>query len=717
MAWLEFSGIRFGFSDERIITEASGALHPGNVVGLVGPNGGGKTTLLRLLRGELSPEAGTVQRNKQARLGYVSQAAAGDDAQPLYEYVRAGRAELTVLEARMHELHERIAQAPDDAQALRRLGEAEAQFAAHGGHTWDAEVQRLLTGLRFSGGHSQRLDTLSGGQRQKANLARALLSDANCLILDEPTNHLDLDAQQFLVDYLRSLPKDTAVLVVSHDRWLLRQLCSQIWELEDGVLYRYSGGYDAYVPARDLRRQQMREAYTRQQEQIARTEEYIRRNIAGQNTRQAQGRRTLLARMERLERPGDDPDVRFVLTPRLRTGEHLLSVERLAFAYGPEAAPVPSGDVHVAAGHAGLDLNPPLAMARGGALPLKSLLTGLEFSLLRGERLGVIGPNGCGKSTLLKLLAQQLSPQRGLVAWGSNAELGVFSQDSADLQAGRDLLAEIRSVEPGLSDGDARGYLARFGFSGDDVYADAGRLSGGERSRLSLAKIFRRRPNVLLLDEPTNHLDLYAREALEQMLLNYSGSLILVTHDRELLERLCNRLVVFSWSEAGGRAGASGASPAGGAAMRAEFFRGAYREYLKWRESQAQAAAMQAVAEETAQRNPAADLARPATLTPADIAALAREARMGTSAFCAQQAGRVEQQMHKLEDGIAALEERIRAWRGEQAAADLAQRFAELTQLQERIDRAHAEIDALFEELEALAPLAAQWRELERQAG
>ena len=703
MAWLEFNGVRFGYSDELLITEASGALHPGNLVGLVGPNGGGKTTLLRLLRGELSPEAGSVQRNRQARLGYVAQASAGDDALPLYEYVRAGRAELLELEARMHELHEHIAAAPQDEAALRRLGEAEAQFAAHGGHTWDSEVERLLSGLRFSGRHDQPLGTLSGGQRQKASLARTLLSDANCLILDEPTNHLDLDAQAFLVDYLRSLPRDTAVLLVSHDRWLLRQLASAIWELEDGVLYRYSGGYDAYVPVRDQRRQQARDAFTRQQEQIARTEEYIRRNIAGQNTRQAQGRRTLLARMERLERPGDDPDVRFVLTPRLRTGEHLLSVERLAFAYGPEAVPDKAGEVHVAAGHTGLDLNPPLEMARGGAMPLRPLLTGLEFSLLRGERLGVIGPNGCGKSTLLKLLAQQLNPQRGLVAWGSNAELGVFMQDSSDLQAGRDLLAEIRSVEPGLSDGEARGYLARFGFSGDDVFADAGQLSGGERSRLSLAKIFRRRPNVLLLDEPTNHLDIYAREALEQMLLSYSGSLILVTHDRELLERLCNRLVVFSRLEDG--------------TLGAEFFRGAYREYLNWRGQQEQAAAAQAVAKETAQRNPEADLARPETLAPADIAALAREARMGAPAYCAQQAGRVEQQLHKLEDGIAARETEIARWQEEQAEADKAQRFTELAEIQERIDNAHMEIDALFEELEALAPLAAQWRELERQAG
>jgi ATP-binding cassette, subfamily F, member 3 len=701
VAWLEFNSVRFGFSDEMLITEASGALHPGNRVGLVGPNGGGKTTLLKLLRGELAPEAGSVQRNKQARLGYVSQAAAGDDAMPLYEYVRAGRAELTVLEARMHELHERIAHEPEDAGALRQLGEAEAQFATHGGHTWDAEVQRLLTGLRFTGGFEQRLDTLSGGQRQKANLARALLSDANCLILDEPTNHLDLDAQAFLVDYLRSLPKDTAVLLVSHDRWLLKQLATQIWELDSGVLYRYSGSYEQYVAARALRRQQQREQYERQQEQIARTEEYIRRNIAGQNTRQAQGRRTLLARMERLDRPGDDPDVRFVLTPRLRTGEHLLSVERLAFGYGPQPGPVEPGSVHVAAGHTGLELNPALPQARGGVMAQRPVIEGLEFSLLRGERLGIIGPNGCGKSTLLRLLAQQLNPQRGLVAWGSNAELGVFFQDSADLLAGRDLLAEIRSVEPGLSDGDARGYLARFGFSGDDVFADAGQLSGGERSRLSLAKIFRRRPNVLLLDEPTNHLDIYAREALEQLVLTYTGSLILVTHDRELLERLCNRLVVFT------RAGE----------VQAEFFRGGYSDYLRWRDSQALAVAEQAVAAETAERNPEADLAKPGTLSPADLTALAREAHMGASAFCAKHRERVEQQMHKLEDGIAAREGQISAWQAEQAAADRAQRFAELTQLQERIDGAHAEIDGLFGELEALAPLAAQWGELERQAG
>ena len=697
MALLEFSRVEFGYSDERIITEASGALQAGDITGLVGANGGGKTTLLRLLTGGLSPESGTIQRARQARISYVSQGSQGDDSAELYSFVRQGRQDLVRLEQRLRQLEERIAAAPGNDTAVRELGEAHAQFAALGGHTWDTEVQRLLSGLQFSGGYNQQLGTLSGGQRQKACLARALLSDSNLLILDEPTNHLDLDAQAFLVDYLRQLGSDAAVLLVSHDRWLLRQLARAVWELEDGVLYRYSFGYDKYVPARDLRRQQARETWQKQQEHIARTEDYIRRNIAGQNTKQAQGRRTLLARMERMDKPAQDPQLSFILKPRLRTGEYLLEVEDLTFGYNGEGGAA-GGELHVHAGHSGLELNPPLERARGKAVAGNRVVDDLSFTLLRGERLGIIGPNGCGKSTLLKLLGKQLTPQRGMVAWGSNAELGVFYQDSADLLPGRDLLAEIRSVEPGMADGEARGYLARFGFSGDDVLADAGTLSGGERSRLSLAKIFRSRPNVLLLDEPTNHLDIYAREALEQFVSAWEGSLLLVTHDRQLLERLCDRLIVYK------RDGS------------AEFFRGGYSDYLTWRQRQAEAAQGEGGGADPARRpggsEPAGDPGRPETLSVYDIELLAKQARTSPRGYCGKQRERVAARMHQLEDDIAELEQQVDRLHSQQREADEGQDFVKLQQLQEQIDGLNSRIEETFGKLEPLAEAEAAWHRL-----
>lgn len=753
MALLEFNGIVYGYSDERVLVEATGALHAGNVIGLVGANGGGKTTLLRLLLGELAPEEGRVQRAKAARFAYVAQSAAGDDAVELYSFVRGGREDLLALERENALLAEQIAHAPGDEALLLRLGEAEARFSALGGHGWDAEVVRLLQGLSFSAeDFAKPLSQLSGGQRQKACLARALLSGANCLIFDEPTNHLDLEAQAFFADYIKariSQPRayesgELGVILVSHDRWLLDALATHIWELEDGVLYRYSGGYTAYVPARELRRKQALEAFTRQQDYVARTEEYIRRNIAGQNTRKARGRRTLLARMQRLDKPSADPEMRFVLSPQLRTGEQVLIVEDLAFAYGGregqgegtgespgtalpvgqasrlpldqntgkmpapptagrmEAAPT-AQPVYVPAGPQGLALNPRLPRELGSPGSTEALvLRHVAFQVFRGERLGIAGANGCGKTTLLKLLARQLPPLSGMVAWGANAELGVFSQDSADLCSGRDLLAELREVEPGINDSHARDYLARFGFSGDDVLADVGSLSGGERSRLSLAKIFRRRPNVLLFDEPTNHLDIYAREALEQFLEAYEGTLILVTHDRALLERLCNRLLVFERAPDG--------------AMGVRFFRGHYGSYIAWRDRGANAERREALDADSAGRAGASVAAAgpvdPAQLSLEELQALAKAGRTSVEAYVNRQLDRARRKAEDIEQRIGALEAQAAALTQAQREADARGEYGRVMELQAQIDAQRGEIDAQLHEFAAADALREAWEEL-----
>jgi ATP-binding cassette subfamily F protein 3 len=355
----------------------------------------------------------------------------------------------------------------------------------------------------------------------------------------------------------------------------------------------------------------------------------------------------------------------------------------------------------VPAGPAGLDLNPPLTVARS-ALSGDLVIGGFGLQLYRGERLGIIGPNGCGKTTLLRLLAKGLAPQRGMVAWGSNAELGVFSQDSTDLEPQREVLAELRSVEPTISDSDARDYLARFGFSGDDVFAQVSTLSGGERSRLTLAKIFRRRPNVLLLDEPTNHLDIYAREALEQFLLNYGGSVIMVTHDRRLLERVCNRLVVFPY----------------GAEATAELtvFRGSYSDFLTWRaragvEQDAPAGADQPVAADPALPDPA----QPESLSIYDVELLARQSRTSVAGYIAKQQQREQARADGIEDEIAALEQRIAGLQVQQREADRAQQYERLGELQAEIDGLQAEIETQFSNLELLHSRLEAWRRLSVQ--
>lgn len=723
MALLEFSDLAYGYSDERVIVAADGALQAGNVVGLVGANGGGKTTLLRLLLGELAPEEGRVQRAREARVAYVSQTAGGEDDERLFAFVKQGRSALVELRAQLDQLAADLEHRPGDRELLGQLGRAEERFTALNGHRWDHDVERLLLGLSFRRADFDKpLGLLSGGQRQKACLARALLSDSNCLIFDEPTNHLDLAAQAFFVDFVRELPGEHAVLLVSHDRWLLDALATHIWELDGGELFRYPGNYSKYAPLRDQRRSQARLAFTRQQEQIARTEEYIRRNIAGQNTRQARGRRKLLGRMERLEKPADDPQLSFILQPALKSGEQLLIVEGLSFAYGSAEEDVPETSAaveapnagssrgagkqdalptYIPAGPSGLNLNPPLTVARS-ALSGNLVIGDFGLQLYRGERLGIVGPNGCGKTTLLRLLAKSLAPQRGMVAWGTNAELGVFSQDSSDLEPQRDVLGELRSVEPKISDSDARDYLARFGFSGDDVFAQVSTLSGGERSRLTLAKIFRRRPNVLVLDEPTNHLDIYAREALEQFLLNYSGSLLMVTHDRALLERVCNRLVVFPY----------------GAEETPELiaFRGGYSDFLTWRErGGGRTPAAEGKPRDDDEPESLPDPSRPESLSIYDVELLAKRARTSVAGYIAKQQQREQAKADGVEDEIAALEQRIADLRRQQRDADSNQEYDRLTELQAEIEGTQEEIESLFTTLELLHASTASWHRLASQ--
>ena len=384
------------------------------------------------------------------------------------------------------------------------------EFNARQGYAIRARVEATLSGLGF---RPEALQTpvrhLSGGQKNIAALARVLLQEPDLLLLDEPSNHLDVQATEWLEGVLRDYAG--AVVAVSHDRYFLDRTVDEIVELEQQSLQRYPGNYSAYVAAKALRREQQIKAYEQQHAEIERHEEFIRRNMAGQKTKQAQSRQKVLARIERLERPGGDGrrlNVQF--TANRRENHEVLVCRNLQKRYGQ-----------------------------------REVLRRLSFTVYRGEKVGLTGPNGAGKSTLLRLLTGQEPPDGGTLRVGSNIAVAYYDQELASLQARRTVLDEVWQMAPDWTQGEMRSHLGRFLFSGDEVSQTIGSLSGGQKSRVALAKLMLTKANLLVLDEPTNHLDIPACEVLEQALADYPGTLLIVSHDRYFLDRVIDRLLVL----------------------------------------------------------------------------------------------------------------------------------------------------------------------------
>jgi ATP-binding cassette subfamily F protein 3 len=361
---------------------------------------------------------------------------------------------------------------------------------------------------------TRSVTTLSGGERGRLELAKVLARQPDLLLLDEPTNHLDLAAIERLEAHLNDYPG--AFLVVSHDRAFIQRTCREIVELEDGDFVRYAYPYDQYVVERDARLERARVEYERQKEHVEKTENFIRKNLAGQNTKQAQSRRRMLEKLERLERPEDNWQLAGKIALRFSAGGDL---------GGKEIIRAPNITV---------------------GYPDKPILKDVTVNIYRGDRVGIVGPNGCGKSTLVKTLVGELPPLAGTVERGSSVRLGYFDQKLSSLSEERTAIEEIQSVRDDLSPEVVRQYLAKFRFFGDDPFRTVRGFSGGERSRLALAKMLLFPRNVLVMDEPTNHLDIPARETLEHALDGFEGTLVVISHDRYFLDRICKRLYVFT---------------------------------------------------------------------------------------------------------------------------------------------------------------------------
>jgi ATP-binding cassette subfamily F protein 3 len=516
MPVLTVNDIARAYADLEILRDVTFALEPGEKVGLVGRNGAGKTTLLRVLAGLDQPDRGRVALASWARVSYLPQTPAGAPDAAVFAHVLAGAADIHALETRARELEHQMASPDvhDDPGRLAAVMEEYARVREHfehaGGFTLDVRAKIVLSGLGFGESDYDRpLGVLSGGWRVRADLARALLTEPDLLLLDEPTNHLDLTATEWLESYLKTFPG--ACLIVSHDRYLLDAITTRTLELEDGRLESFPGSYSAYAALKSERRQQRQEAWERQQEEIARLEDFIRRYRAGQRAAQAHSREKRVARIEAA--PAQRPRERHVMRARA------------------DAVPL-SGRI--------------VARLKGVSKRFEDVevLSGVGLEIHRGERVGLLGPNGAGKSTLLRMIAGLEAPTSGTIALGANVRARYFAQESlAGLDPSSTVLDEILGDRP-MRPEQVRTYLGRFLFSGEDVFKRVGRLSGGERQRLSLARLLLDEPNLLLLDEPTNHLDIPSREALEAALREFPGTMVVATHDRYLLERLATRILV-----------------------------------------------------------------------------------------------------------------------------------------------------------------------------
>jgi ATP-binding cassette subfamily F protein 3 len=500
------------YGAQDVLRGASLQVNPGEHVGLVGRNGAGKTTLFRLVTGEESPDRGDVVRARGVRLGLLEQHVDFEPGTTVHEAALAAFGELQSIEHEMHQLEHRMAEAPEDLDAvLERYSDLQHEFERQGGFEYAAKAEAILQGLGFERDTwATPTENLSGGQKNRLGLARLLLAEPDVLLLDEPTNHLDVAAVEWLEEFLASYK--SAYVIISHDRYFLDRACTRIVEVELGRAVSYTGNYSAFLVEREERREAQLRAYENQQHLIAKTEEFIRRNLAGQKTKQAKSRRKMLEKLERVDavRP-DQSSGDFRLHKVERAGTHVLTVTEASIGY-PDA--LLAGDI--------------------------------TFILKRGECLGIIGPNGSGKTTFLKTVLGKLPQLGGEIRWGTNVSIGYYAQQLDDLDDRNEIIMELRRVAPSTATaGELRGFLAKFLFTGDDVYKHVRDLSGGEKGRLALAKLIYSRVNVLVLDEPTNHLDIPSRESLEEALDAYDGTILTISHDRYFLDRVSTQILAL----------------------------------------------------------------------------------------------------------------------------------------------------------------------------
>jgi ATP-binding cassette subfamily F protein 3 len=614
------------FDADPILDGVSFEIRAGEKVGLVGPNGAGKSTLFGLLARTDTPDSGRAEYASGARIGLLEQDPVFNPNTPLIEEVRSGLGSLYSLQEEAEATAHAIAACEDDVERLRlqkRFDQVQADLHRQGGYAVEHRVEEVLHGLGFEDGQfGQSLGSLSGGQRNRAALARLLLARPEVLLLDEPTNHLDIAATEWLEKHLAQ--SDQAVIVVSHDRYFLDRVTTRILELFQGTTVDFPGNFSKYWQLKEERNKVLAKTFEKQQDYIARQEEFIRRNFYGQKATQAKDREKKLERLDTVDRPREIPTPSMGFASASRTGDWVFDVQDLCKGY------------------------------------LKPLFQDLTLRIPRGARVGIFGPNGAGKTTLLRTILGEIPADSGVVRRGTNVQIAYYDQNLSSVRDDDDLIEAVRPANnPTMTPAQIRDLLARFALKGEIVQQRVGSLSGGERSKVALAKVAALNANVLVLDEPTNHLDLWSCQALEETLKTFDGTLLFVSHDRYFLDRVATSLIVF---EPG----------------RWRYYEGNYTEYL---DSMARLSAEQAAAAAPAKKS-----AAPAVTPTSDRVKKKRRFPY--------------RKLEDLEQDVLQAEERIALLQDELANSDNHRDGEKMRDLQAEYEEAEASLALLYEQWE-----------------
>jgi len=518
MIVLQVNQLTKSFLADEILSGVKLEVQHRDRVALVGRNGAGKSTLLKIIAGQMSYDSGDIIIPKDIQIGYLEQHAGLNSTLTIWNEMMTIFESLLAQEQLLRSLEQQMAdptvyENPTMyAKVMSEYDQLQHTFKDAGGYQYESDIRSVLHGMQFySEDYDKPISSLSGGQRTRLALAKLLLSKPDLLILDEPTNHLDIETLSWLESYLKGY--EGAILIVSHDRYFLDQVVSIVYEVSRHRVTKYPGNYSAYLDEKAKNYERDVKLYERQQDEKAKLEDFIQKNIArASTTKMAQSRRKMLERTEWMESPdGDEKSASFGFTIERQSGNDVLSVDELTIGYND-----------------------------------RTISSGINLRTFREDRIALVGPNGVGKSTLLKTIVKDLSPLGGSLRYGTNVQIGYYDQEQAKLSSNKSVLKELWDEWPLMNEKDIRTVLGRFLFSGEDVDKAVSSLSGGEKARLALAKLMMQKANFLILDEPTNHLDLDSKEVLENALIDYPGTLLFVSHDRYFINRIATKVVELS---------------------------------------------------------------------------------------------------------------------------------------------------------------------------